>query len=74
MKRNSLYEGQKINVSEPGEQSSSDEFECPEDCPLCVESKSPDDCKGYSCIYDKMDAETVDDRKYHAMVDEGKVK
>ncbi|GAG99898.1 unnamed protein product [marine sediment metagenome] len=73
MPKNSLYDGQKINVSEPGEQSPEEHEECPEDCPNCAESRSPDDCKGYSCIYDKMDASTAADRKHHAMVDEGEL-
>ncbi len=73
MKRNSLYEGQKINVSKPGEQSPSDEVECHEDCPHCPPSRSWRDCSELECIYDDIDAETAGDIEYHRLVDEGKL-
>ncbi len=72
MRKNSLYDGQKINVSEPGEQSPSDEVECPESCPHCPESRCYEDCPELECIYD-IDPETVGDIKYHELADEGKL-
>ncbi len=81
MPKNSLYYGQKINVSEPGEQSPSDEVECPEECQYCPESRSYEDCL-YTidcpttlpeCIYNDLGKETAGDRKFHAKVDEGEL-
>lgn len=70
MKKNSLYDGQKINANEPGEQSPPEYEECPEECECCPESRDPADCTEVYCRRG-MDAETAADRKLHAMRDEG---
>lgn len=81
MPKNSLYAGQKINTSEPGEQSPQDEIECPEDCPYCPPSRCYEDCL-YTidcpttlpeCIYNDLGKETAADIKFHALRDEGKL-
>lgn len=51
MPKNSLYDGQKINAAEPGEQSPPDNVECPEDCVHCPPSRSYEDCTELECAY-----------------------
>lgn len=52
MPKNSLYAGQKINVSEPGLQEPPEHIECPEDCPHCPKTRHPENCTEIECIYD----------------------
>jgi len=37
---------------------------CPDGCPHCPKSKSPEDCQEQYCTYD-VDKETLGDKKYH---------
>ena len=55
-----------------GDFSPPDPIQCPEDCIHCPPSRCSEDCQAMECIY-AADPETAAERKYHEMVDEGKV-
>lgn len=65
--------GNKINTSEPGEQSPEEHKSCPEDCPVIPKTKCPEDCAYWRCPLHDIDPETADDEKFHALRDEGKL-